>query len=802
MRYLYKKIWPSLILPLALTLLLFLLSTSTAFAESFKPGDIGLDTLSSCGAWESFWGGLGPCLSYLAAQILFSVVQLASWLLWVVAKIFNIVLVVQNGAFHNQPLVNTGWIIARDVANIFYIFFLLIISIATIIRYDSYGMKQILWKLIVSALLVNFSLPITGLFIDFSNALGNTFYISMSTSEDTEATSFVKDSNGEIQTTLDISTTLISGFQPSKLLVRDPNTKKPTGPELADTLLNIVIAELFAIIMIVVVSVVLMAAMAMLITRIVVLWFVLILSPFAFLFWVLPRTSSLTSEWFETLFKHAFFYPAFMFTLYISITAINHGVIAKMVNADPDGLAEKMFASSAFASGGASFFTQKIQLILNFVILTMFMAGGLLVAQKMSIQGASAATSASKYLSGKGKSIGNRVQTRAGQGLNAVPAAISNKVLETRLGRIPLLRSVAAASVQKRAADRKAEAERSGKLVQDLTPRGQAMMLSSRSARGKASAYSKLNDKEKARVTQAMNADEQVQFARTIHDTDPDKDYDRQVAIASGSVEQAMKILHGKKKPEVGATAIEEKDYQDKVDKYVKGLNEKDLAKLRTDSINDVHFQRAAIKNNIDTEKLEDSRDIVDPNARDAFAKLTKEINGVTGAIRILHGVEKPADNALQSTKDEYQTFMDDYMASLPEKNIAKLTPAAAENDYFAKAFLKSAEPIDARRLASTAQGAATLQTIIERGAATNGSGKSYENLNNTERSANTNAFFNDLPNTNKHLDAWLKTTAGQGVILDGRRVSKRDIPMGPPSVAGGASASSTPPPPSPSPSP
>ncbi|MEK7630757.1 MAG: hypothetical protein AAB417_01890 [Patescibacteria group bacterium] len=803
-----KKLRIILITSLALVALVLLLGALPALAAEPKAEHSGLDNLSDAcaSAGLNFFmpANLGLCASYFFARIAYLFVQFASWLLWAIAKLFNMVLVIQNGAFHNQPMVNVGWIIARDVANIFYIFFLLIISIATIIRYDSYGMKTLLWKLIVSALLVNFSLPIAGLIIDFSNALGNTFYINMSTSEDREIGNFAKNPDGTIDTThktLDISTTLISGFHPSKLLMRAPDAPKPAASELADTLIDIIIAEIFAIILIVVVSIVLVAAMAMLITRIVVLWFVLILAPFAFLFWVLPKTSSISGEWFETLFKHAFFYPAFMFTLYISITAIKYGVIAKMVNADKDGLAGAMFSNSQWAATGASLFTQKIQLILNFAILTMFVVGGLLVAQKMSISGAGAATAASKYLAGKGKSLGNRaLYESALRPAGWASEKVSNTAVGRALARVPLARQalrVPGAAIQKRDAERAKMADQQATRVKGLEPRAAASLMTTLNARGKAKAFETMDEKQKARTVQEMNTSQQVAFAKSIHSTDPNKDYERQVAIASGSVEQAMKILHGDEKPVKGKTSdAETKMYQDNVDKYVKSLGEKDLAKLRKGTIEgDQYFQRAAIKNKVDTEKLQNSHDIIDPDAREAFENLTKEINSVAGSIKILHGVEAPPGTydpkAPTSEQQAYQKLVNDRVSNMDEKQLTKLKPDSINNPYFEDVMFKSFSANDMRRVAQTGENANAIKESLERKVGKTGKDledfldgvlpdAEFEKLSTADRAGKykeSDVSRDYLINTN--LLKLMKSAPARSLIVDGTPLSRRDVNTG-----------------------
>ena len=84
-------------------------------------------------------------------------------------------------------VVATGWGISRDIVNMFLIFILLYIAIATILQVSGYGAKELLATLIVIAFLVNFSLVITKMIIDASNVLAVGFYNAFSPT------------NGEIQ---------------------------------------------------------------------------------------------------------------------------------------------------------------------------------------------------------------------------------------------------------------------------------------------------------------------------------------------------------------------------------------------------------------------------------------------------------------------------------------------------------------------------------------------------------------------------------------------------------------------------
>jgi len=79
------------------------------------------------------------------------------------------------GGFAKNEGVIQIWEIMRNLVNSLLVLGLIWIAIATILGYKKYAWKQILWKLILVALLVNFSLVISGIVVDISNYLSGYF---------------------------------------------------------------------------------------------------------------------------------------------------------------------------------------------------------------------------------------------------------------------------------------------------------------------------------------------------------------------------------------------------------------------------------------------------------------------------------------------------------------------------------------------------------------------------------------------------------------------------------------------------
>lgn len=454
--------------------------------------------------------------------IIYAIHTVFSWLLWLAAQLFDWVLTKPEfQQFTKAPIVQTGWALTRDLANMFFALILLIISFATILRIESYGVKQILPKLLIAALLINFSLVIAGVIIDFSQVLTKYFVDEM------------KGSSGSISATMMNGLDITATFKPGKM---------PTFAASMKGLLNLIISLWGGIILILVAAFTFFAGAILLIVRFIALWFLLILAPLAWLFYILPATRSYWNMWWSSFFKYVFFAPAFTFFLYLSIKITSSGIITKQA-----GFSDQQMANLSNQSFGAA----SIPLIINFIILIGFTVGALIVAQKMGIWGAGAVI-------GMGKSAGKTVgkfAARKGTGYDRwAPAATG--AAGAVLSRIPGLRKSGGMLQGKAIQMREKQLERPGnkayaRYLNSLAPkelegelmsaRGTNALMAARAARD-----SKVLDNADPAVAQramaAFRAFGQIKEAREMEEIRPDaivnpteKDAAVQRAIASGA---------------------------------------------------------------------------------------------------------------------------------------------------------------------------------------------------------------------------------------------------------------------------
>src|SRR6185295_16687965 len=117
--------------------------------------------------------------------IVYVLIQISIILLMFCGFLFNFVvdqLVVNMGHFitsESSSGIQTAWKIVRDLTNIGIIGGLIATAISTILQIEKYNANKLLARLIIAALLVNFSYFFTGAIIDSSNYLATQFYTNL-----------------------------------------------------------------------------------------------------------------------------------------------------------------------------------------------------------------------------------------------------------------------------------------------------------------------------------------------------------------------------------------------------------------------------------------------------------------------------------------------------------------------------------------------------------------------------------------------------------------------------------------------
>lgn len=269
-------------------------------------------------------------------------------------------------------MVKTGWTVLRDFANLFFIFILLVIAIATILRMESYGMKRLLPTLILVAIFINFSLLLTQLIIQPTNYAALWFMSLIQDKNDSFATSVAQAfrlsaiSNTKRISQKEAQTGLEKSVEIFKKVVREP--ANGIQGQLALFIVYMASIILFLIIIFVAIAVAVLTTI-----RTIVLLILMILSPMAFLFHVLPATAGHAREWWNKLISQALFLPVMLFFIWMGTILTQD--LPKHMGFDPND--NNPLFDPAF--------------LYAFIIVLFFFAAGLIAAQRLGAIGAGTA---------------------------------------------------------------------------------------------------------------------------------------------------------------------------------------------------------------------------------------------------------------------------------------------------------------------------------------------------------------------------------------------------------------------------
>jgi hypothetical protein len=342
-------------------------------------------------SWAS-WLDIGYWVSELA-QIIFGLV---SWVTGKLGEIMNWTIeffILDMSTYINQiDAIDSLWQILRDLGNIVFIFLILYAAISLILGSDR-NVREILPRIIVVALLVNFSLFVAQFVIDTSNLFALQIYenISVSGIDDT------------------------SGVNLSNAIANQVNLSSVSGggglEAIQDSMnedVRVTVLYLMSAVVVGILGFVFAAFAALVTIRFFVLILLMIGSPIAFIALALPE-ADLGENWFEWLIGQSFFAPAMMLMLYITLV-----------------LGKSMKESSLFSGSNlAEAISQpggNIDILIFYALMVGMLIASLIVAKQMGAVGADKAVSTGKSIRdwGQAKVSGATAGTAAYLGRTSV----------------------------------------------------------------------------------------------------------------------------------------------------------------------------------------------------------------------------------------------------------------------------------------------------------------------------------------------------------------------------------------------
>lgn len=233
-----------------------------------------------------------------------------------------------NG-YLNSSAVTVGWVMVRDMTNMGFVVVLLIIAFGTILGLEHYEWKKMLVKLVMAAILVNFSRTICGVFIDIAQVVMVTFV------------------NGIAATA---GGNLIQMFNLDK--IRELSS---SADQASFNTLNFFVAAVMSLVFSVIVMLTMAVFLAMLVARMVVLWVLIVLSPLAFVLSILPQTESYASEWWHEFGANIITGPVLLFFVWLAfVTAGNGRVNEEITSASNNSVAASTNAEATQVAGTTS----------------------------------------------------------------------------------------------------------------------------------------------------------------------------------------------------------------------------------------------------------------------------------------------------------------------------------------------------------------------------------------------------------------------------------------------------------------
>jgi hypothetical protein len=255
---------------------------------------LGLIPFYQASAQSSIINNIGSAVIFATVGWAFAIIR---WILAAVLEFLgssiDTVLSIPVG---QSPVVANVWELVRDFCNMFFIVILIVMAFSTIFSVSRYDFRTLIAKFLIAALLINFSLVIGNLIIDWTQSLSNVF---------TEAIGSIGNRLGQIYI-------LGNRFAPP--------TGNITGTQALElSTWQLIIAAFGDIILLFIACISMLALFTAVIVRVPILWALLIFSPVAWITYILPSTSHINKQWWKYFIGWNVFLPTYLFFVYIGL---------------------------------------------------------------------------------------------------------------------------------------------------------------------------------------------------------------------------------------------------------------------------------------------------------------------------------------------------------------------------------------------------------------------------------------------------------------------------------------------------
>ncbi|MCX6746077.1 MAG: hypothetical protein NTX00_03615, partial [Candidatus Parcubacteria bacterium] len=300
----------------------------------------------------------------LVIDLISALIKLGGSLL--IQLMFIVVWLSQFNSYIDNPYVNEGWVVLRDLVNMFFVLGLLFIAFVTVLKIEKQPWNKMLGRLLIMAILVNFSKTICGLIIDFFQVLMITF---VNAYKDITA--------GNIENALNMT----QWFGQTGVVGSDPGVTGVAGALLGliYTIVTLIVVCIFCVILAI---------------RMIALWILIVFSPLAFFAWSISGISGKIGEfanlWWTQFFNYCIVGPFIAFFLWLSLVTMVKLNYNEMVK----GYTEADRAKNDVTDLGNMRIDNLISILLGIVMLV----AGLQMSARFAGAGASLATKGANFI--------------------------------------------------------------------------------------------------------------------------------------------------------------------------------------------------------------------------------------------------------------------------------------------------------------------------------------------------------------------------------------------------------------------
>lgn len=305
-----------------------------------------------------------------------AILGVASYFMWFTGSFLNYVLkyTIMNMRDNLSDLtgINDAWKVIKDLMNIVFIFMLVYQGILIILNMAKSNIKNIITGIVLSALLINFSLFFTKILIDASNIVTIGLYQT------------ITDTTADINVNGGLSNTVAGALGLSTFYGEDSTLTFFEGNDLGNNMVRL----LLGLVLVLIASFIFLAIGVVFLVRYIVLIILLALSPIAYMGMGIPQLKSYANQWWETLQGQLLFGPIYMIFTWVALTLM---ASEGFINSETNTYSNLTAAKPSFSSFG---------LIVNFGIIIGLLIASLIVSKSTASKGSKYIGQATKWATG------------------------------------------------------------------------------------------------------------------------------------------------------------------------------------------------------------------------------------------------------------------------------------------------------------------------------------------------------------------------------------------------------------------